>query len=98
MRKDAIKKVLFTLASLAAIPASANDSQKDDLRLIEELPVEQRIVAHKEVVDYLTKHPELAPLARVIAVDGKGTIYVLDEKMVPLAAAGQPSCITQFKQ
>ena len=92
MRKSAIKKVLFTIAGLASLPAMANENQ-NDLRLMEELPVEQRVVVHKQVIDYLSQHPKLAPLVKVIAVDGKGTIYALDENMVPLSANGQPSCV-----
>ena len=93
MRKNAIKKVLFTLASFAELPAWSENNQLNDFLLIEELPVEQRVVVHREVVEYLSRHPELASEAKVIAVNGKGTIYVLDEKLVPLAAAGEPSCI-----
>ena len=93
MRKNAIKKVLFTLASLAALPARADNIQIDDLRLMEELPAEQRVIVHQTVVNFLGQHPELATDAKVIAVDGKGTVYVLDEKLVPLASAGAPSCI-----
>ena len=94
MRKNAIKKVLFTLASLATLPARADDGKINDLRLMEELPTEQRVVIHKQVVDYLALHPEIAPDARVIAVDGKGTVYVLDEKLAHLASVGAPSCIS----
>jgi hypothetical protein len=43
MRKNAVKKVLFTLASLATLPARADDGQINDLRLMEELPTEQRV-------------------------------------------------------
>jgi len=93
MRKNAIKNVLFTLASLATLPAWSDENQLSDFLLIEELPVEQRVLVHREVVDYLSRHPELASEAKVIAISRKGTIYVLDEKLVPLAAAGEPSCI-----
>ena len=93
MRKNAIKKVLFTLATLAALPARADDADEKEFRLMEELPIEQRVIVHKEVVDFLSRNPELAAYAKVIAVDKKGVIYVLDEKLVPLAKAGSPSCI-----
>ena len=95
MRKNAIKKVLFTLAGLATVPAWADALGSSDLHLMDELSVEQRVVVYKQVVDFLRLNPELAADSKVIAVDGKGSVYVLDEKMVPLARAGAPSCFAE---
>lgn len=94
MRKEAIKKVLFTLASFAAITAKAEGIQQNDLTLMEELPVEQRAVVHKHVLEFLAQNPGIAKDASVIAIDRKGTVYVLDENKIFLAKAGAPSCIT----
>ena len=92
-RKNAVKSVLFSLSSLAALSAYAGEVPSGDLRLLEELPVEQRVAAHEQVLNYLNDHPEVAADAKVIAVDHEGTVYVLDENMEPLADAGAPSGI-----
>lgn len=92
MRENAIKKVLFTLTSLASI-LRADDVQASELRLMDELPVQIRVIVREQVLNFLGQNPELANDAKVIAVDREGTVYVLDEKMVPFAEAGQPSCI-----
>lgn len=90
MRKNAIKTVLFSLSSLAAFSAHAGNLP-EGLRLIEELPVEQRVVAHEEVLKFLNSHPEAAADAKVIAIDEKGTVYALDENMEKMAMVGAPS-------
>jgi exoribonuclease R len=61
--------------------------------LIEELPVEQRVIVHQQVLKFLNEHPENAADAKVIAVDEKGTVYVLDDKMEKMVSVGQPSCV-----
>ncbi len=95
MRKNAIKKILFTLASLASLPVRADYSQDNDLRLMDELPVQERIVVRDHVLNFLDQHPEFINDAKVIAVDREGAVYVLDENLVQLASVGQPSCITR---
>lgn len=92
MRKTAIKTILFSLSGLGALPAFGADLP-EGMHLIEELPVEQRVVAHEEVLKYLNQHPEAAADAKVIAVDKDGKVYVLDEKMEKVICAGQPSCV-----
>lgn len=91
MRKEAIKKVLFSLATVTAFSAHAGELPTG-LHLIEELPIEQRTAAHAAVLNYLTQNPETARDAKIIATDEKGTVYILDEKLVPVANVGQPSC------
>ena len=95
MRKNAIKKILFTLASFASLPVQADYSQPNELRLMDELPIQERVIVRDHVLNFLGQHPEFVRDAKVIAVDRKGTVYVLDEKLVPLASVGQPSCITR---
>jgi hypothetical protein len=92
MRNKAIKGILFSLASVTGVFAFAGELPQG-LYLIEELPIEQRVEAHKQVLKFLNAHPELAADAKVIAVDEKGTVYVLDEKMEKVFSAGAPSCI-----
>lgn len=92
MRNKAIKGILFSLASVTGIFAFAGELPQG-LYLIEELPVEQRVEAHKQVLKFLNQHPELAANAKVIAVDQKGVVYVLDEKLENVICAGAPSCI-----
>ena len=94
MRQKAIKKILFTLASFASLSAWADDMQTEDLFLMDELPVEQRIIVHKHVVEFLWQHPEIAEIAKTVAIDRKGVVYVLDEDRVPRAQVGAPSCIS----
>lgn len=93
MRKNAIKGILFSLASMTGLSAFAGELPKG-LHLIEELPVEQRVIVHEQVLKFLNEHPENAANARVIAVDEKGTVYVLDDKMENMVCAGQPSCVS----
>ena len=92
MRNRAIKGILFTLASATSLFAFAAELPQG-LHLIEELPLEQRVVAHKQVLKFLNENPQFAALVKVIAVDEKGTVYVLDEKMENIVAAGAPSSI-----
>lgn len=92
MRRNAIKGILFSLASVAGFSALAGELPQG-LHLIEELPVEQRVIAHQQVLKFLNEHPESAADAKVIAVDEKGTVYVLDEKMEKVLCAGAPSCV-----
>ena len=79
------------LASSLCRHTPTNEPQ--GLHLIEELPLEQRVVAHKQVLKFLNENPQFAALVKVIAVDEKGTVYVLDEKMENIVAAGAPSSI-----
>jgi hypothetical protein len=91
MRKKAIKAVLFSLSSLAAFSAQASNLP-DGLHFVEELPVEQRVVLHKAVMKYFNQNPAVAAEANIIAIDERGTVYVLDHKMAILANVGEPSC------
>lgn len=95
MRKNTIKGVLFTLASMAGFSALAGELPPG-LLLIEQLPVEQRVIIHKYVLKFLNEHPENAADAKVIAVDEKGVVYVLDEKLEKIVRAGSPSCVGDF--
>jgi hypothetical protein len=92
MRKNAIKGILFSLASVTGLSALAGELPQG-LHLIEELPIEQRVIVHQQVLKFLNEHPENAADAKVIAVDEKGTVYVLDDKMEKMARVGQPSCV-----
>lgn len=95
MRKNAVKGILFSLASVTGLAAFA-DELPSGLHLIEELPIEQRVIVHKQVLKFLNEHPENAADAKVIAVDERGTVYVLDDKMEKMVCAGQPSCVSSF--
>lgn len=92
MRKKAIKGILFSLASVTELSAFAGELPPG-LHLIEELPVGQRVVVHQQVLKFLNEHPENAATAKVIAIDEKGTVYVLDDKIENIICAGKPSCI-----
>ncbi len=96
MRYKAIKGILFSLASVSGFFAMAGGLPQG-LHLIEELPLEQRVVAHKQVLKFLNENPRFAKIVKVIAVDEKGTVYVLDEKMENVVAAGAPSSIGMGK-
>lgn len=95
MRKSAIKHVLFSLLGLASLPAFAEVAEeKDDLILVEELPVDIRVAVHRKVKDYLQKNPQVLDEAAIVALDQKGTIYVLDKYKSKIGDAGQPSCMS----
>lgn len=93
MKNQIIKATLFALASVATTQAHAN-TNANDLTLIEDLPIEQRVLVHKAVVEFFKKNPEIAAKAKVIAISRNGVIYVLDENKVFLPLVGQPSCVT----
>lgn len=94
-RRQSIIRMLFTMSCISIHPALADEPKEtpgDDLVLIEELPPEQRTIAHEAVMNYLEEHPEDAPAAKVIAVDKNGVVYGLDEEKTTLTRVGQPSC------
>ena len=91
MRKEAVKKVLFSLATVTAFSAHVGELPKG-LHLIEELPIEQRAAAHEAARNYFIQNPEAAADAKLLGVDEKGTVYALDEKMHIAAEVGKPSC------
>lgn len=93
MKRQFIKATLFVLASLATLQARSENTEENELTLLEDLPVEQRVLVHQAVVDFLATHPEIAGKVKVIAVDKNGVIYVLDENKVFLSNVGQPSCV-----
>lgn len=93
MRKNAIKRMLFTITGLFSLRAMATSHHLSDLHLIDELPTAQRVLVYEQVVNFLNQHPEIAVDAKIIAVDGKGTVYVLDENKILLAGVGSPSTI-----
>jgi hypothetical protein len=97
MRTKAIKRVLFSIATVSAFSAQAAELPAG-LHLIDELPIEQRLAAHEAVLNYLNQHPEDAADAKVLAVDEKGDVYVLDENLARVADAGQPSCVGGCKR
>lgn len=92
MKHQFIKATLFVLASAATTQAHANTAA-NDLTLIEDLQIEQRVLVHKAVVEFLKNNPEIAAKAKVIAIDRNGVIYVLDENKVFLPLVGEPSCV-----
>mgnify|MGYP000034038920 CR=1 FL=1 len=94
MKRDTIKKVLFTIASLTALPLFAAEFQQDDLVLVEDMPIEIRAVAHKKVIDFLIKNPDQASLVKIIALDKEGKVYVLDENLAKIKCLGAPSSIS----
>jgi hypothetical protein len=94
MRKNAIRAVLFSMVSIAGIPAIAQmESEKNDLILVEELPADLRGLVHARVGEYLRLNPHLIDQASIVALDAKGTIYVLDREMSKVAVLGNPSCV-----
>mgnify|MGYP001586262959 CR=1 FL=1 len=94
MKRSNIKNLLFAIASFTATPLFANENLTDDLMLIEDLPVEQRVVAHKKVVEYLIGNPEAAKEVKIIAIDKEGKVYVLDENLEKIKCLGNPCCIS----
>ncbi len=92
MRKNAIKGILFSIAGATGFSAMSAELPPG-LHLINELPISTRVIAHAQVLKFLNEHPEKAADAKVIAVDEKGTVYVLDEKMETMFSPGAPSCI-----
>lgn len=93
MKRETIKSVLFAIASFTTIPLLANEAQTDELVLVEDLPVERRVIAHKKVIEFLIANPEVASLVKVVAIDKEGIVYVLDENLAKIKLLGAPSCI-----
>jgi hypothetical protein len=96
VRKNAIKGLAFSLLSMATAPAFAQfASERSDLILIEELPPELRMEVHARVVEFFRLNPQFLDDAQTVALDSKGTIYVIDKKMATIGSAGQSTCIGQ---
>lgn len=94
MRSKAIKRVLFSLTCLSAFPGLGLAAlPKNDLHLIEELPPEARVIVYDHVLSFLKEHPQLVNEFETIAIDEKGTVYVLDKEMAAVRDIGNPSCI-----
>jgi len=93
MKPNQIKKTLFALVGLLAAPAMAHaEADKPKLTMVDQLPLEQRAVVYKTMVQYLMQNPEVAQDANgVIAIDEKGVVYVVDKNTV-MSGSGQPSC------
>lgn len=98
MKRDAIKLALFTLATAFAPTAFADQGADKELKLIEELPSEHRVVVHQQVMKFLAQHPEYIESTKFIAVDREGNVYVLDETKTHAINAGAPSCIGSFRE
>ncbi len=98
MKREAIKLALFTLATALVPSAFADQSADNELRLIEELPSEHRVIVHQQVMKFLAQHPEYIESSKFIAVDREGNVYVLDETKTHAIVAGAPSCIGSFRK
>lgn len=91
MNRSTIKLALFSLTGLLVGVAHANQVLSNDLQLLENLPVAQRVEAHRQVKRFLAENPDLAKVSGVLAVDSQGRVYALDEKQVAASSCGRPS-------
>jgi hypothetical protein len=90
MRKIVIKGLVLSITGFAALSAHAAEPQ-GELRLIEDLPTSQRVVAHEAVLQYINQHPEVAQESNLYAMDQNGILFSLDKKFVVLGHIGEPS-------
>lgn len=94
MKANAIKGVLFSLASVISVSAIAQEKLENTskLTLIEELPVETRVIVQDHVIKFLKQNPKSMAPNSILAIDDKGTIYVIDKDLAQISRLGQPSC------
>ena len=94
MNKKAIKGVLFSLVGAMAISAHSQEITEESpkLTLIEELPVETRVIVQDHVISFMKRNPHLVPPNSIIAIDDKGTVYVIDKELSKVNRLGMPSC------
>lgn len=94
MKPNAIKGVLFSLVSVMSVPALSQEKQgeKPTLILIEELPVETRVVVQDRIIKHLKLNPKAVTPNSILAVDEKGNIYVVDKEWNQISKLGMPSC------
>ncbi len=97
MKRSTIKHMLFAIASFTTLPLLANENQVDDLILVEDLPIEQRVVVHEKVIQFMVENPEVASSVKVIAIDKEGKVYVLDQYLAKIKNLGAPSTISSSK-
>lgn len=97
MNRSTIKKMIFAIAGFTTLPLLANENSRDDLMLVEDLPVEQRVVVHEKVIQFMVENPELASSVNVIAIDKEGKIYVLDKHLAKIKNLGAPSSISSSR-
>ena len=97
MKRDTIKLALFTLATALAPSAFADHSADKELKLLEELPSEHRVIVHQQVMKFLAQHPEYIETTKFIAIDREGNVYVLDETKTRAINTGAPTCIGSIR-
>lgn len=99
MHKSAIKGVLISVLGFSTLTAHADESKdREEFFLLEELAPDVRTVIYEQVVEMLKANPSVIDSASVLAIDRKGTIYVLDKNKpeVVLGSVGQPSCVSRI--
>ncbi len=97
MKRSTIKKMIFAIAGFTTLPLLANENRMEDLMLVEDLPVEQRVVVHEKVIQFMIENPEIASSVKIIAIDKEGKVYVLDEHLAKIKSLGAPSSISSSR-
>ena len=94
MRKTAVKTVLVSLLGISSALAQEIPKEQSELFLIEELSPKVRANVYKQVLEMIKTNPSLIDSDSVLALDKKGTVYVLDKNKpeVVLGKVGEPSC------
>lgn len=94
MNKNAIRGVLFSLVSAVTISAHSQEKLETipKLTLIEELPIERRVIVQDHVIKFLKQNPKSMAPNSILAIDDKGNIYVIDKDLAQISNLGQPSC------
>jgi hypothetical protein len=98
MHKSAIKGVLVSVLGFSALAAHAEElKDKKEFFFLEELAPDVRGAIYEQVVEMLKANPTMIDSLSVLAIDKKGTIYVLDRNKpeVILGRIGEPSCISR---
>lgn len=94
MKKDLVKKFLFTIVGLVGLSELTNANLvPGKLKLIDQLPMEQRVVVYQKIMEYLIQNPQAAKESNtVIAIDQKGDVYVVEKVADMSSGGGAPSC------
>lgn len=91
MGKPAIKRTLFTIASLIGAPLISN-ADPSAMVPIDRLPTEQRTQVYEQILKVLLENPSLAQNPNgIFTIDNRGTVYEVDKRFVGGGDVGSPS-------
>lgn len=97
--KIELRSVLVTAGLLGLVGVKAIANEKIDisqLRSLESLSPEERIVAHDRIRQFLVVNPDVDTNQFHFVFDKEGKIYVIDKKQFDQSPVANPSCVGTY--